>query len=164
MCKFAGYVVATVFCLVALAALAADAPKSDKPANNSYCLVCHVNFQMEELAKIHQKNGVGCATCHGESDRHSADEDGLTPPEIMFAIGKIFDGCSKCHEPPKLRAVGEHAPAFAKDPAKFKTCTECHGKHRMAVRTRQWDKTTGKLIKAEGVRMMQKDTPATNAK
>ena len=146
---------------VAVVALAPDPPK---PANNSYCYVCHVNFQTEELAKNHQKHGVGCAKCHGESDRHSADEDSLTPPEIMYAKDKILDGCTKCHALTKLRAVDEHGPAFAKDPAKLKVCTDCHGSHHMAVRTRHWDKTTGKLIKAEGVRMMQKDTPATSAK
>jgi len=157
----AGLVAAS--CAAAVVALA-DAPKSTKPANNSYCYVCHVNFQTEELARNHQKHGVGCEKCHGESDRHSADEDGLTPPEIMFAKEKILDACTKCHALTKLRAVDEHEAAFTKDAAKRKVCTDCHGKHRMAVRTRHWDKTTGKLIKAEGVRMMQKDTPATNAK
>ncbi|MCX6898376.1 MAG: cytochrome c3 family protein [Verrucomicrobia bacterium] len=157
----AGLMVAS--CAVALVALA-DPPKSAKPADNSYCYVCHANFQTEELARSHQKHGVGCATCHGESDRHSADEDGLTPPEIMFVMGKILDGCSTCHDVTKLRVLKEHEAAFTRDPAKLKVCTNCHGSHRMAVRTRQWDKTTGKLIKAEGVRMMQKDTPATSAK
>lgn len=157
----AGLIVAC--CAVALVAQA-EAPKTGKPADNSYCYVCHANFQAEELARNHQKHGVGCAKCHGESDRHSADEDGLTPPEIMFAKEKILDGCTKCHALTKLRAVDEHEPAFAKDPAKRKVCTDCHGKHRMAVRTRHWDKTTGKLIKAEGVRMMNKNSAATNAK
>ena len=150
-------------CAVALVALA-EPPKSAKPADNSYCYVCHVNFQKEELAQNHQKHGVGCATCHGESDRHSADEDGLTAPDIMYAKEKILDACTKCHALTKLRAVDEHDAAFTKDPTKLKVCTDCHGKHRMAQRTRHWDKTTGKLIKAEGVRMMQKDTPATSAK
>ncbi|MFA6564632.1 MAG: cytochrome c3 family protein [Verrucomicrobiia bacterium] len=152
-----------VCCAAALVALA-EPPKSAKPADNSYCYVCHANFKTEELAKNHEKHGVGCEKCHGESDRHSADEDGLTPPEIMFTKEKILDGCAKCHGLTKLRAVEDHEPVFAKDAAKRKVCTDCHGKHRMAVRTRHWDKTTGKLIKAEGVRMMQKDTPATSAK
>ncbi len=153
-------VVGGVMALVAQA----DPPKPAKAANNSYCYVCHVNFQTEELARNHEKHGVGCAKCHGESDRHSADEDGLTAPEIMFAKDKILDACTKCHALTKLRAVDEHEAAFTKDPAKLKVCTDCHGKHRMAQRTRHWDKATGKLIKAEGVRMMQKDTPATSAK
>ena len=32
----------------------------------------------------------------------------------------------------------------------------------MAVRTRKWDKKTRKLISDDGVRMMYKDSPATN--
>ena len=39
-------------------------------------------------------------------------------------------------------------------------CTDCHGQHRMKVRTRVWDKETGKLIKDDGVRMMDKSRPA----
>ena len=135
-----------------------------KPADNSYCYVCHANFKTEKLVMNHEKKGVGCATCHGESDRHSADEDGLTPPEIMFAKERVFDACAKCHDATKLRALKEHEPAFTKDPTKFQVCTDCHGSHRMAVRTRHWDKTTGKLIKAEGVRMMEKNSAATSAK
>jgi hypothetical protein len=30
---------------------------------------------------------------------------------------------------------------------KAKVCTGCHGKHRLAVRTRVWNKETGKLVK-----------------
>ena len=41
-------------------------------------------------------------------------------------------------------------------------CTECHGEnHKMAVRTRKWDKKTRKLLSDDGVRMMYKDSPAT---
>ena len=134
------------------------------PADNSYCLVCHANFKTEKLSFNHQKHGVGCEKCHGPSDRHSADEDGLTPPEIMFAKENIKSACTKCHSENKLRTVDEHSEAFAKDPAKVKTCTACHGEHRMAARTRVWDKTTGKLIKAEGVRMMQKNSAAGSAR
>lgn len=135
-----------------------------KPADNSYCLVCHANYKNEDLARTHQQAGIGCAKCHGESDRHSADEDGLTPPEIMFASDKINPACIKCHPLEKLAQAPEHAPILEKKPAKLKTCTECHGKHRLAVRTRQWDKNTGKLISDDGVRMMQTNSPARNAR
>lgn len=147
--------------LMSLSGLAGDPPK---PADNSYCLVCHANFKAEKLSSKHQKGGIGCAKCHGDSDSHSADEDGLTPPEIMFSKDQIAGACVKCHEEPKLREVEEHEPVFAMEIAKRKLCTECHGEHRMAQRTRIWDKATGKLLKAEGVRMMQKDSPATSAR
>jgi hypothetical protein len=33
------------------------------------------------------------------------------------------------------------------------SCTACHGEHRLAHRTRRWDKVTRELIKDDGVRM-----------
>jgi hypothetical protein len=144
--------------LIIVGSVLAAAPP--KPADNSFCLVCHVNFKMEKLAAVHQKIGVGCANCHGDSDRHSADEDGVTPPEIMFAKDKINSACMMCHEEPKMRATAKHADAAFKQ----KNCAECHGEHRMATRTREWDKTTGKLLKAQGVRMMEKNSGANNAR
>ena len=39
--------------------------------------------------------------------------------------------------------------------------TQCHGKHQIKVRTRVWDKGTGKLISDDGVRMMQPRKPET---
>lgn len=135
-----------------------------KPADNSYCFVCHANFKAEKIAAVHQKEGVGCAKCHGDSDSHSADEDGLVAPEVMFIREQIAESCSKCHDEAKMRVVEDHEPAFRADVAARKICTECHGAHRMAVRTRVWNKTTGELLKAEGVRMMQKDSPATSAR
>ena len=56
-----------------------------EPADNSYCIVCHLNYETEKLTTGHQIAGVGCAKCHGESEKHSGDEDGLTPPDVMFA-------------------------------------------------------------------------------
>jgi hypothetical protein len=143
---------------------AALAPETPKPADNSYCLVCHANFKSEKISSIHQQEGIGCAECHGESDEHSADEDGLTPPEIMFAKDQILPACAECHEESKLRELEDHEPVFAADLAKRKVCTDCHGEHIMAVRTRVWDKATGKLLRADGVRMMEKDSPATSAR
>ena len=55
----------------------------------------------------------------------------------------------------------EHKEFFRSLQAKD-TCSDCHGEeHRLKVRTRIWDKKTGKLLKDDGVRMMQKDSPAT---
>jgi hypothetical protein len=136
------------------------APKPE-PADNSYCYVCHANYQGEKLTKAHQPAGVGCEKCHGTSVKHSGDEDGLTPPEKMYAKLQVNAFCMTCHEKPKLTKLDDHKDFF-KDPQPGETCDNCHGeKHRMAVRTRIWDKVTGKLLKDDGVRMMQKDSPAT---
>ncbi|NLF69435.1 MAG: hypothetical protein GX575_10325 [Candidatus Anammoximicrobium sp.] len=148
------------------AAPAADKPHcqpASEPADNSYCYVCHAPYEQEELSKTHQRAGVGCETCHGMSVQHSGDEDGLTPPEIMFPKEKIAASClAKCHKKEDLVASGDHDEVFAAAKKTDKTCTDCHAeKHRLKVRTRIWDKATGKLLSDDGVRMMYKDSPAT---
>ncbi len=109
-----------------------------EPADNSFCYVCHGNFVGEEISLNHESAGVGCITCHGASGGHSSDEEGLKPPDIMFAKEKIDSACKKCH----ITAIA-HPP---------KHCTDCHGDHVMASRTRRWNKDTGELIWDDGVR------------
>lgn len=115
-------------------------------ADNSRCHVCHMNFEDEELAVVHARNGVGCTTCHGESDAHSDDENNVTPPDIMYPKKAINVSCRKCHDP--LAEVESHGPVFA-DPENAGPCTDCHGEHRMAYRTHRWNRKTGELITAE---------------
>jgi len=150
--------------------------KEIEPADNSFCYVCHRNFEKEALSATHTKLGIGCEQCHGMSERHSADEDGITPPEIMFSKARINPACVKCHKVEDLQGLGEHEVALAKLKSKSKPasetthkteegkkwiCTECHGQHHLKVRTRIWDKDTGKLISDDGVRMMDKSRPGT---
>ena len=138
------------------------AQRAEKRADNSYCLVCHVNYEDEELTRTHTRVGVGCEKCHGRSSKHSADEDGLTPPDIMYPRGKIKPFCLSCHQAEKIKDEKDHKEILApKPPASAKTCTQCHGKHQIKVRTRVWDKGTGKLISDDGVRMMQPRKPET---
>jgi len=104
---------------------------------------------------------VGCEQCHGESSKHRGDEDGLTPPDRMFAKSDSDAVCITCHPEDQLRKRDLHREWLAES-QRDETCYECHGKdHRIKVRTRQWDKKTGKLIHDDGVRMMQKDSPAS---
>jgi hypothetical protein len=136
-----------------------DAEAEPEPADNSYCYACHANYEDEELTTAHQPVGVGCEQCHGMSIDHSGDEDNIIPPEKMFVKSEITAYCMTCHEKPKLLVAEqknhEHRDFFEK-PDPEKTCNECHAeKHRLNVRTRIWDKKTGKLIKDDGVRMMQ---------
>ena len=124
------------------------------PADNSYCYVCHINYKNEPLAKRHRDGGVGCDKCHGWSDDHCSDEDGLTPPKVMYPKEKINGSCLQCHNAMKtvdLAALNAKLAAGQK-----KHCTDCHGSHSLAVRTRRWDKATGKLIYDDGVRMIGK--------
>jgi len=138
---------------------AADAKPRPKPADNFYCFVCHMNYDGEKLALDHELAGVGCATCHGVSDRHSADEDGITPPDKMFAHDEVNAYCMTCHAEADVRASSSHEALFDEAAEVKHVCTDCHGKHRLSVRTRRWDEKTGELISDDGVRMMYEDTP-----
>jgi hypothetical protein len=156
-----------------VAASVPEPPPTTQPADNSYCFACHMNYQRESLAAGHQRAGVGCTRCHGESDRHSTDENNVTPPDIMFPKERLNDACLKCHAPEKLLARGDekaHAALLAgkgdqdppgsgaTQPAREigkKYCTDCHGQHALNVRTRLWDKKTGRLIADDGVRMVE---------
>lgn len=146
-----------------------DAPatqpaKKKKAADNSYCLVCHANYEEEKLTRTHAKAGVGCEKCHGKSSKHSSDEDSLIPPEVLFPREKIKPFCLTCHDPKEMlkEAEEDHKEILsANPPATAKTCTQCHGKHQLKVRTRVWDKTTGKLIRDDGVRMMNQSGSQT---
>lgn len=136
---------------------APDRSQKPVPADNSYCLVCHINLEKEKLVAWHLPAGVGCETCHGMSDKHSADEDNLTAPEIMWAKPRINPRCLTCHPQADLLKSKDggdsHKEAFARweKPAAAddgeRYCTDCHGDHHIPNRTRQWDKETGKLLK-----------------
>ena len=63
-------------------------------------------------------------------------------------------GCVQCHNGYRtldLAALNATLRASAKP-----QCVDCHGEHRLAIRTRRWDKATGKLVHDDGVRMTSK--------
>lgn len=121
-----------------------DEPQSAQPdhpqADNSRCFVCHINYMQEDIAVIHAGAGIGCANCHGQSDKHIADESWAsggngTPPDIMYPPAKINPFCMSCHAKDKID-TDQHKPLFAN--IDKMVCTDCHGSHRLAVRTCKW--------------------------
>ena len=135
-------------------------------ADNSFCYVCHLNYEneKEKLVAVHEPEGVGCETCHGMSAQHSQDEDSLVPPDIIFASNKVASFCVQCHEKRDLLEGDEaHEKFFAGETEPEKTCTSCHDmKHALKVRTRRWDKDTRKIDWYDGVRMMQERDKQTS--
>jgi len=124
-----------------------DTASNGKVADNSRCLVCHGNFEDEELSVWHAKHDVGCEECHGASDSHCDDENNITPPEIMFPKDEIDPACRVCHDETKVVDNALFCLHVLTPEEKGKMCTDCHGNHRMSVRTVRWDKKTGKLLK-----------------
>jgi len=109
-------------------------------ADNSRCHVCHANFLQEELAVGHARAGVGCAHCHGACDAHIADESWAsggngTAPDRMFPRDAIPMFCLGCHTASAL-AGSQHKGVI--EGSSEKVCTDCHGKHRLAVRKCKW--------------------------
>ena len=138
MAKEMGVRLAHIFACFAVAAFLV-APTTARAAGNDRCLVCHVNFKTEQLAANHLKQDITCDQCHGASNVHCSDEDNVTAPDKMYPRSKIAAMCGECH--PK------HKDSVSAADMKEKVCTDCHGKHLLAVRTRVWDKETGKLLK-----------------
>ncbi len=133
--------------------LASLPPPVGPVADNSRCHVCHINYSDEELAVLHARANISCEDCHGSSDAHCSDEDNITPPDIMYARDKITPFCLDCHPADKLTDV--HKPVL-EETADESYCTDCHGDHRLGYRTRHWDKSTGELLRDDGVRMIRK--------
>ena len=118
---------------------------------NAACFVCHANYNSESLAMSHAAVNVGCSGCHGQSFAHRNDENNTTPPEKMYPADKIDSLCQDCHifhdvPPDKIVARWTERNPDKTDPDKI-VCTDCHGDHRMKVRTIIWDKKTGKLLR-----------------
>ena len=133
-----------------------SSPPKSREVDNSRCHVCHGNFVDEPLAVNHAKQGVGCERCHGACDEHCSDEANITPPTILYAKDTVDKSCKKCHPNPKERLVAgaRHCRFVLRtEEEKKKICSDCHGAHRMNLRTVHWDKATGKLLSAGGVKV-----------
>lgn len=131
-----------------------DGEETGPVADNSRCHVCHINYSEEALAVTHARANIGCEQCHGSSDDHCGDEDNITPPDIMYAAEKIRPFCMECHTKEKID-IAVHKSIIS-DTSSEGICTNCHGEHRLSYRTRKWDKTTGKLVDDDKVRMTEK--------
>jgi len=124
-------------------------------ADNSFCFVCHINYQTESFAEAHRAVGVGCIACHGDSREHEKDEDHRASPDVMYAKAQVNSMCTteECHGEEAVKALVGHRPFYAGAEPKRQRCTDCHGTHRMTERVRRWDKETGKLIWRDGYTM-----------
>ena len=117
---------------------------------NADCFVCHANYRYETLVNDHARANIGCAVCHGQSFEHKNDENNTTPPEKMYPADRIdsfCQGCHNSHDVPPSKVVAHWLKRYPDKTVPDKNvCTDCHGEHRMKVRTIIWDKKTGKLI------------------
>ncbi len=133
----------------------ADHDRPKLKVDNSACYVCHENLADEPLVVRHGQSDekIGCVKCHGESLAHRNDEDNVTPPDKMYGLRDIDRMCRECHESHDVAARKvllrwkQRCPEKT-DPRRI-VCTDCHFRHRLAVRTVRWDKKTGRLLTNE---------------
>ena len=120
----------------------------DRPAaDNSFCYVCHLNYDGEQLTLDHERTGIACTKCHGQSLDHCNDENNITPPDIMYPKAKINSSCMNCHPRDKIGHEDAHQAVLSGATTQQKQCTDCHGTdHHLSVRTVRWDKATGELL------------------
>jgi hypothetical protein len=116
-------------------------------ADNSFCYVCHLNYDGEQLALDHERAGIGCTECHGQSLDHCNDENNITPPDVMYPRAKINSSCMSCHPKDKIGHEDAHRSILSGATTQQKHCPDCHGTdHRLSIRTVRWDKETGELL------------------
>jgi hypothetical protein len=106
------------------------------------------NITPPEILYSADKIDPACRSCHKAHD--------ISPRKIIANyLKKKSEGantsCKGCHEsddvpPEKVVAHWKEQIPDKNDPEKI-VCTDCHGSHRMKVRTIIWDKKTGKLLR-----------------
>jgi len=126
-----------------------DVPKGPL-ADNTACYCCHANYEKEPFVVCHAEANVACVKCHGQSYDHRNDEDNITPPDRMYPAEAIEKNCKDCHDKHDAKAVDvvarwQQRCSTKTDPSTI-VCTDCHGQHRLKVRTVRWNKKNGKLI------------------
>jgi hypothetical protein len=115
-------------------------PATGPVADNSRCHVCHLNYVKEDIALSHAKADIGCAKCHGASDAHIADESWAsggngTAPDIIYPPAKVNPSCMACHE---MKKNDTDCKCTFPSLSEKKSCTDCHGKHRLNSRKCKW--------------------------
>lgn len=130
---------------------ARERPEPVNMADNSRCHVCHFfNYSDEPLAVTHARHGVGCVTCHGDSEAHTNDENNVTPPDKMYPREAINAACLGCHSKKDLlEQPAEHKPILPEPATAKSVCTDCHGEHRLKNRVVRWNKKSGELLPEE---------------
>ncbi|MHC4154067.1 MAG: cytochrome c3 family protein [Planctomycetota bacterium] len=125
-----------------------DSPRTDhgsqtkasapaRTSDNSECLICHMDFDSEELSVKHDEAGIGCISCHGASLAHGDDELNITSPDKLFGRAEIERFCKGCH---RTHVKGKVYDDFVKQWHSKRrpngrmilddsVCTDCHGNH-----------------------------------
>ena len=114
------------------------AESANMPADNSLCIVCHLNFAENDAIAGHVSERITCAHCHGVSIDHMNDESMMTSPDILYGRTEVGTMCQQCHSTPHRRP--DRVEAFLKKwtgrgrkngrtITEDSICADCHGLH-----------------------------------
>ena len=114
----------------------------DFPEDNSLCILCHMDFDFEEITARHAEAGITCAHCHGESVAHMHDETLMTSPDILYGRSEVEGMCGHCHsghsQPTVVQAFLDEWRGRKRENGRGineeSICTDCHGLHTVARR------------------------------
>ena len=128
---------------------AAKAAAKDEPVlydsgymeDNQSCLVCHLDFQNEEITTVHLDAGLTCAACHGDSEAHRGDEWNVVRPDVIWGRAEMAAFCKQCHPKHKTGKAYDEFRAEWLDKRRVtgryvtedSACTDCHGKHAIII-------------------------------
>ncbi len=89
--------------------------------------------------------------CQGCHESHDVSAKKIIAAWMKEKVKKPNATCEGCHKdddvpPEKVVARWKERGIDKSDPAQI-VCTDCHGEHRMKVRTVTWNKETGKLLR-----------------
>jgi len=109
--------------------------------NNDSCMVCHIDFEHEEISSTHLEAGITCLACHGDSDVHRADEYNIIRPDVIWGRSEIDAFCEQCHRthkhPHEVAAFLDEWENRRRPNGRWvladSVCTDCHGKHAIVA-------------------------------
>jgi len=109
--------------------------------DNASCMVCHIDFEREELSMVHLDAAVTCAACHGDSEVHRSDEFNVIRPDVIWGRAEIEPFCKQCHpkhkDPEKVDAFLAEWEGKRRENGRWvlrgSVCTDCHGKHAIVT-------------------------------
>ncbi len=114
---------------------------SGEESDNSSCMVCHIDFEEELIARVHLEAGITCMACHGDSLSHRSDEFNITRPDVIWGRAEIEPFCRQCHlqhqHPDKVEAYRKEHLSRRRENGRYVSvdspCTDCHGKHAITT-------------------------------
>ena len=94
------------------------------------CFFCHADLFFEVQDGAHEKNGVDCSSCHGESKEHNNAEDNSIKPDILINKSAAAEFCGDCHDKElKDFSLSTHAKGIGTI-KNIPTCLDCHNGHQ----------------------------------